>query len=88
MSLRDKANLIPRNPGVYFFKNKNNEIIYIGKAKNLKNRVSSYFNKSNKNKKSQIMISHAIKIEYLVVEDEVKALMYKTDKLLKAIDSK
>ena len=75
MSLRDKANLIPRNPGVYFFKNKNNEIIYIGKAKNLKNRVSSYFNKSNKNKKSQIMISHAIKIEYLVVEDEVKALI-------------
>lgn len=75
MSLRDKAKLIPKNPGVYFFKNKNNEIIYIGKAKNLRNRVSSYFNKSNQNRKSQIMISHATQIEYLVVEDEVKALI-------------
>ena len=75
MSLRDKAKLIPKNPGVYFFKNKNNEIIYIGKAKNLKNRVNSYFNKSNQDTKSKVMISHALDIEYLVVENEIKALV-------------
>ena len=73
--LKDKVKSFPKNPGVYFFKNSKNEIIYIGKAKNLKNRVRSYFNKSNQNKKSQIMVSHATQIEYLVVEDEVKALI-------------
>ena len=75
MSLKEKVSLVPKNPGVYFFKNKKNEIIYIGKAKNLKNRVRSYFNKSNQNTKNQIMISKAYDLEYLVVNDEVEAII-------------
>ena len=75
MSLRDKIKSIPKNPGVYFFKDKNNKIIYIGKAKNLKNRVSSYFNKSNQDIKSKVMVSHAHYIDYLVVSDEVQAII-------------
>ena len=39
----DKTKIVPTEPGVYFFKDKNNEIIYIGKAKQLRNRVRSYF---------------------------------------------
>ena len=48
MAIHDKLLKIPKNPGVYFFKNKDNEIIYIGKAKILKNRIKSYFVKSSK----------------------------------------
>ena len=46
MSLRESIKYIPNKPGVYFFKNKNDKIIYIGMAKILKYRVRSYFNKS------------------------------------------
>ena len=75
MSLRDKLKSIPKHPGVYFFKDKNSDIIYIGKAKNLKIRVNSYFNKANQDTKSKIMVSHARDIEYLVVSDEVQAII-------------
>ena len=75
MSLRDKLKSIPKNPGVYFFKDKNSDIIYIGKAKNLKNRVRSYFNKTNQDAKNKIMVSHARDIEYLVVSNEVQAII-------------
>ena len=75
MPLKDKLKSIPRNPGVYFFKDKNSDIIYIGKAKNLKKRVSSYFNKTNQGVKSKIMVSHACDIEYLIVSNEVQAII-------------
>ncbi len=45
MVKKTELNKIPRNSGVYLFKNKNKQILYIGKAKNLKNRISSYFKK-------------------------------------------
>ena len=66
---------IPSNPGVYFFKDKTNQIIYIGKAKNLKKRVSSYFNKKNLNSKNKLMVSKAVKVESLIVKNEVEALI-------------
>ena len=75
MPLRDKLKSIPKNPGVYFFKDKRNEIIYIGKAKSLRNRISSYFNKSNNDTKSKVMVSHAYDIDYLIVSDEVQAII-------------
>jgi len=74
MQLKETVKTFPKNPGVYFFKNKNDDIIYIGKAKNLKNRVQSYFNKNNTNK-STIMVSNAISVEYLLVNNEVEALI-------------
>ena len=74
MQLKETVKTFPKNPGVYFFKNKNDDIIYIGKAKNLKNRVQSYFNKNSTNK-STIMVSNAISVEYLLVNNEVEALI-------------
>ena len=75
MPLKEKIKYIPNKPGVYFFKNKDDEIIYIGKAKVLKNRVKSYFNKNNKDIKSKVMISKACSLDYLVVNDEVEAII-------------
>ena len=48
MDINDKLLKAPKNPGVYFFKNKDSQIIYIGKAKILKNRIKSYFSKKGK----------------------------------------
>ena len=75
VKILDTVKDVPQNPGVYFFKDKNNQILYIGKAKNLKKRVSSYFNKSNKNSKNKIMISKAVNVETLIVNNEVEALI-------------
>ena len=75
MCLKDQIKFIPNKPGVYFFKSKSKEILYIGKAKNLKNRVRSYFNKSNKDVKSQMMVSKSQSLDYLIVNDEVEAII-------------
>ena len=66
---------ISSESGVYFFKDKNNKVLYIGKAKNLKKRVSSYFIKNKILDKNKIMLSKANSLEYLVVNDEVEALL-------------
>ena len=55
------------SPGVYQFYNNKKEIIYVGKAKNLKKRVSSYFNKNHTNNKTRILVKNIFKIEYIVV---------------------
>ena len=65
-NIKDKISAIPNSPGVYFFKDKKNQIIYIGKAKSLKKRVSSYFfNKKNDIKTSE-MIKHIYDINKFV----------------------
>ena len=66
---------ISTDPGVYFFKDKKDNILYIGKAKNLRKRVSSYFTKSNKDIKNKLMISKAFDIDTIVVNTEVEALI-------------
>ena len=66
---------ISTNPGVYFFKDRNDKILYIGKANNLKKRVSSYFTKNNNAIKNQLMISKAFDIETIVTINEVEALI-------------
>ena len=77
MDIKDKLLKSPKNPGVYFFKNNKNEIIYIGKAKVLKNRIKSYF--SNKGKHSSpkvnIMIKHIVDVDWIIVRDEKEALI-------------
>lgn len=67
---------IPREPGVYRFLDKDGIILYVGKAKSLRNRLSSYFN-TNKGQfgKTRIMIDHADRFEYTVVETEHDALL-------------
>jgi len=73
------ANLIrrlPSAPGVYQHLNKEGKIIYVGKAKNLKNRVSSYFNKNKyENGKTRLLVSKIADIKFTVVETELDALL-------------
>ena len=72
----DKIKRVPTEPGVYFFKNKNNDIIYIGKAKHLRNRVRSYFqNNKYQTPKNISMSKRIVDIEWLVVRNEVEALL-------------
>ena len=73
---------IPVNPGIYFFKDKEDNILYIGKAKNLKKRVSSYFTKNN-NSKNKIMLSKAIDIDTMIVNSEVEALLIEANLIKK-----
>ncbi|MEC9006577.1 MAG: excinuclease ABC subunit UvrC [Candidatus Neomarinimicrobiota bacterium] len=72
----DKIKRVPTEPGVYFFKNKNNDIIYIGKAKHLRNRVRSYFQNNKYQTPKNISMSKRIfDIEWLVARNEVEALL-------------
>ncbi|WP_448701124.1 excinuclease ABC subunit UvrC [Mucilaginibacter sp. AW1-3] len=65
---------IPHKPGVYQYWNAENELIYIGKAKNLRNRVTSYFNKDlNVNAKTKVLVSKIRKITFTIVDTEVDA---------------
>ncbi|MBC8311092.1 MAG: excinuclease ABC subunit C [Candidatus Marinimicrobia bacterium] len=76
MDVKEILSQIPTSPGVYFYRNDKDEIIYIGKAKVLRNRVRSYFQKSkNIDAKTQVMVKHIAHIDWLVVRDEVDALL-------------
>lgn len=72
----DQLNLLPHQSGVYRFLNKDGTVIYVGKAKDLKKRVSQYFSHGKKlSVKTQRMVSHACSLEYTVVETESDALL-------------
>ena len=76
MEVQDKLKLVPTKAGVYLFRNAKNEIIYIGKAKNLRNRVRSYFQKNKyQTPKNQAMIARIADLEWIVVANEVEALL-------------
>ncbi|MDE7395500.1 MAG: GIY-YIG nuclease family protein, partial [Clostridiales bacterium] len=64
--LKEKIKNLPENPGVYIMKNAAGEIIYIGKAIVLKNRVRQYFNNSPKAPKVQAMVDHVADFEYMI----------------------
>ena len=66
---------IPESPGVYQYYDINNVIIYIGKAKNLKKRVSQYFNKNKLSSKTILLVSKIYNIEYIVVDNEEDAFL-------------
>lgn len=74
---------IPTNPGVYIYRNNLNEIIYVGKAKNLRNRVMSYFTNDHKySPKTQFLVKNIYDFEYIIVDNEVEALLLE-NKLIK-----
>ncbi|MFL3052323.1 MAG: excinuclease ABC subunit UvrC [Candidatus Neomarinimicrobiota bacterium] len=76
MQIKNKVKIIPKDPGVYFFKNNKKDIIYIGKAKNIRNRVRSYFqNNKYQSPKNISMIKRINDIEWIVVRNEVEALL-------------
>ncbi len=66
---------IPQNPGVYIFKDYQNKVIYIGKAKNLKKRVSSYFQNKDHDKKTKELVSQIDDIDFFITDNEVEALI-------------
>lgn len=66
---------LPHRPGVYIMRNKNDEIIYVGKAISLKNRVTQYFRKTNKTQRIKNMVSLIDHFEYIVCDNEAEALI-------------
>jgi len=74
---------LPDSPGVYQYFDKNDVIIYIGKAKNLKKRVSSYFTKNHDNAKTRILVKQIISIKHIVVGSETDALLLENNLIKK-----
>ncbi|HEX7004017.1 MAG TPA: excinuclease ABC subunit UvrC [Trueperaceae bacterium] len=66
--------VLPTTPGCYLFQNSNGEIIYVGKALNLRSRVSSYFG-SSADRKAQLVAHEAVKVDFIVTQSEVEALI-------------
>ena len=74
-NIEEELKKLPKNPGVYLMKDKDDNIIYVGKAVNLKNRVSSYFRKTDKTNRILKMVSLIDHFEYIVVDNEAEALI-------------
>lgn len=75
-NLKNEVHKLPNNPGVYLMKNKEGEIIYIGKAKNLRNRVSSYFlSSAGHSDKVRKMVSNIHTFDYIITDSEFEALV-------------
>lgn len=82
--LTEKLKNLPNNPGVYQFKDSSGEIIYVGKAKNLKNRVGSYFHiKLEEETKTGALVSRINDIEWIIVESEFDALILEAELIKK-----
>jgi excinuclease ABC subunit C len=64
----------PEEPGIYQYLDKSNQIIYVGKAKNIKKRVASYFNKTQENNKTRLLVKSIVSIKFIVVKSELDAL--------------
>ena len=81
--LRKKINELPNAPGVYQYFDISGNIIYIGKAKNLKNRVSSYLTKSNQSHKTLVLVNKINDLHYIVVNNEQDALLLENNLIKK-----
>lgn len=74
---------LPNSPGVYQYFDKEDVIIYVGKAKNLKKRVSSYFNKNHENGKTRVLVKKIVRLEHVVVDTENDALLLENNLIKK-----
>ena len=84
MTLEEKLKNLPTSPGVYIHKNSDGKIIYVGKAKNLKNRVRSYFqNSKNHDRKTRELVKRIADLEFIVVDNEVEALVLESNLIKK-----
>jgi len=70
-----KLNMLPLLPGIYIFKNKDGQVIYIGKAKSIKKRVSSYFHKNHVDYKLEALLDEHETVDYIVTKNETEALL-------------
>src|SRR5215211_6478873 len=84
MTLEEKIKSLPVSPGVYIHKNADGKIIYVGKAKNLRNRVRQYFQSSrNMEAKTREMVRRIADFEFIVVDNEVEALVLEANLIKK-----
>lgn len=84
--IKEKLKLVPTNPGCYLMKNKDGQIIYVGKAKNLKRRLSSYFRGTHTGKTARL-VSEIVDFEYVIVGSETESLILENN-LIKKYDPK
>ena len=73
---------LPESPGCYQYLDDNGVIIYVGKAKNLKRRVSSYFNKEQQTLKTRLLVAKIADIRYVVVNSEADALLLENNLIM------
>ena len=83
VSIEIQLKTIPETPGVYQFFDSNDRVIYVGKAKNLKNRVKSYFFKRHDNVKTNLLVKKIINIKYIIVKTEIDALLLENNLIKK-----
>jgi excinuclease ABC subunit C len=74
-NIEDIVKALPQNPGIYKYLDKNDIVIYVGKAKNLRKRVNSYFVKNHQSYKTNLLVNKICNIEYVVVDSEGDALL-------------
>jgi len=82
-SLELQIKTLPNEPGVYQYFDKDDVIIYIGKAKNLQKRVASYFNKNHENGKTRVLVKKIVLIKHIVVHTETDALLLENNLIKK-----
>jgi excinuclease ABC subunit C len=74
-ALLEKANTLPQRPGCYLMKDKNGQVIYVGKAKKLKSRVTTYFNNSAKGYKTDYMVSHVSDFDFIITLSDAESFV-------------
>ncbi|TYA64108.1 GIY-YIG nuclease family protein, partial [Seonamhaeicola marinus] len=82
-ALEIQLQTLPNQPGVYQYFDKDDTIIYVGKAKNLKKRVSSYFTKTHDSGKTRVLVKKIARIKHIVVETETDALLLENNLIKK-----
>ncbi len=80
---KELLDTLPSEPGVYKFRDREGKLIYVGKAKNIKKRVSSYFNREHEVNKTTVMVKTAVSLEFTIVDSEQDALLLENN-LIKA----
>src|SRR3989344_2844260 len=83
ITISQKLKTAPKQPGCYLFKNQAGKVIYIGKAKNLKNRVNWYFKKENQDAKTKKLVSEIKDVEFFVTDNELESLILEAELIRK-----
>ncbi|MFV0521637.1 MAG: excinuclease ABC subunit UvrC [Mangrovibacterium sp.] len=81
--LKELVHVLPHQPGIYQYFDSTGKVIYVGKAKDLKKRVSSYFNKNHDNRKTTLLVRNIVDIKHMVVETEQDALLLENNLIKK-----
>ncbi|MCY4645108.1 MAG: excinuclease ABC subunit UvrC [Bacteriovoracales bacterium] len=81
--LKDLAQRFPKLPGCYLMKNRKGEVIYVGKAKNLKNRIKSYFHSTHQSPKTKVMMGRVHDMDFIIMENEASALVLENNLIKK-----